>query len=215
MSRHAAATQLAAEAGDPHRVEIHPRANRRTVSLAFALAVAAALATADARADGGAVCASGPVGRTRVTLFTSPTPLRVGTVDLSVLVQDAATGESLPDAAVKFRIRGDADATGSMEVDARSGASANRLLQSALLRLASPGEVVIEAFVRARGSEGSVSCAARIEDAAPALLAHWPLVALPPVCVGLFAWHQALVRRQAARRVTLRHGGASPAPGPP
>ncbi len=39
--------------------------------------------------DGGAVRFSGQQGDWRITVFTSPTPLRAGPVDVSVLVQDA------------------------------------------------------------------------------------------------------------------------------
>jgi hypothetical protein len=52
-----------------------------------------AAGTSAARADGGALRASRQCGDYRVSVFTSPTPLRAGPVDVSVLVQDAATGE--------------------------------------------------------------------------------------------------------------------------
>src|SRR6266403_1773002 len=45
------------------------------------------------RADGGTVRLSEQKGNYRITVFTSPTVLRAGPVDISVLVQEAATGE--------------------------------------------------------------------------------------------------------------------------
>jgi hypothetical protein len=45
------------------------------------------------RADGGAMRLSERAGGYRVTVFTDPTPLRAGPVDVSVFVQDADTGE--------------------------------------------------------------------------------------------------------------------------
>src|SRR5262245_19999138 len=49
-----------------------------------------------ARADGGFLRLRQKVGRYEISVFTSPNPIRVGTVDVSVLVQDAATGELVP-----------------------------------------------------------------------------------------------------------------------
>ena len=46
-----------------------------------------------ARGDGGTVRLSRCEGGYRITVFTAPTPFRAGPVDISVLVQDAATGE--------------------------------------------------------------------------------------------------------------------------
>ena len=53
-----------------------------------------------ARADGGAVRLRQKTGGYQIAVFTSPTPLRAGPVDLSVLIQDAATGEWVPEAQV-------------------------------------------------------------------------------------------------------------------
>ena len=53
-----------------------------------------------ARADGGAVRLRQRAGGYQIAVFTSPTPFRAGPVDVSVLVQDAATGECVPEAQV-------------------------------------------------------------------------------------------------------------------
>ncbi len=45
-----------------------------------------------ARADGGAVRLRQRSGGYQIAVFTEPTPLRAGPVDVSVLVQDAETG---------------------------------------------------------------------------------------------------------------------------
>ena len=49
-----------------------------------------------ARGDGGTVRLSRCEGGLRITVFTAPTPFRAGPVDISVLVQDAVTGEPDP-----------------------------------------------------------------------------------------------------------------------
>ena len=50
-----------------------------------------------ARADGGVVRLRQRAGGYQIAVFTSPTPIRAGPVDVSVLVQDAATEECVPE----------------------------------------------------------------------------------------------------------------------
>ena len=48
-----------------------------------------------AHADGGQVRLTQRHGDMQITVFTSPSPLRAGPVDVSVCIQDAATGTNL------------------------------------------------------------------------------------------------------------------------
>ena len=57
-----------------------------------------AIQPSDLLADGGTVRLSQRQGGYRITVFTAPTPFRAGPVDISVLVQDAATGQPVPEA---------------------------------------------------------------------------------------------------------------------
>ena len=66
--------------------------------------VAAAAKPAVARADGGELRYSGVKGGYRVAVFTAPVPPRAGSVDVSVLVQDAATGWARPDVPVVLSV---------------------------------------------------------------------------------------------------------------
>src|SRR5262249_9718887 len=59
---------------------------------------------APALADGGSVLLSQKTGDYRITVFGSPSPFRAGPVDISVLVQDAITGQPLPQARVTVRM---------------------------------------------------------------------------------------------------------------
>jgi len=60
------------------------------------IAVVCLASPAMVRADGGAVRLSERQGGYQITAFTSPTPFRAGPVDISVLVQDAATEKRRP-----------------------------------------------------------------------------------------------------------------------
>src|SRR5262249_33385867 len=59
---------------------------------------------AAARGDGGAVCMSGRQGSYVITVFSAPTPLRAGPIDISVLVQDARSGDPVTEAQVSVRL---------------------------------------------------------------------------------------------------------------
>ena len=55
------------------------------------------------RADGGTIRLSEQQGGYRITVFTTPTPVRAGPVDISVFVQDAATEEPVSEARVSIK----------------------------------------------------------------------------------------------------------------
>jgi hypothetical protein len=109
-----------------------------------------------ARADGGAVLAQGETVLYRVTLFGAPAPLRAGWNDLTVLVQDKATGEAVLDRAVKIDIRPQAEdqtasgenwvppccrleTTSTTEQTATHTAASNKILYAAPFLLREPG----------------------------------------------------------------------------
>src|SRR5262249_58128830 len=91
-----------------------------------------------ARADGGAVRLCERAAGYQITVFTSPTPLRAGPVDVSVLVQDAATGECMPEARVTvcWKVPG---AGRMLEYQATTEAATNKLLRAAEFQLPGPG----------------------------------------------------------------------------
>src|SRR3954466_8251867 len=77
-----------------------------------------------ARADGGAVRLRQRAGGYQIAVFTSPTPFRAGPVDVSVLVQDAATGECVPEAQVTVCLKAPA-AGRALECPATTEAATN------------------------------------------------------------------------------------------
>src|SRR5438094_524539 len=85
-----------------------------------------------ARADGGMVRLSQRQGGYQITVFTAPTPFRAGPVDVSVLVQDAATGEALPQAQVTVWVAPRGRRGAAVSYAATSEAATNKLLHAAL-----------------------------------------------------------------------------------
>ena len=118
-------------------------------------------ATHAALADGGRLQMRTDAGPFTVSLFTIPDTLTAGPADLSVLVQDAASGDVLMDAAVTLTLT---DPTGAPLVVHPSHAQAtNQLLQAAQVSLKAPGKWRVHVAV-VHGTQGA-ACATELEVA--------------------------------------------------
>jgi len=160
-------------------------------------------------ADGGAVLTQEVVGPYRVTLFGSPSPLRAGPADLSVMLQDAKTGEPILDRAVTLKIAAAASPgseawvppccsmkTTSGAVTATHAAAQNKLLYAANVLLPASGPHEITVTVGDSSSQlSTLNSQLTIEPPAPPLANYWAFLAFPPLLVGGFALNQRLRRR--------------------
>jgi hypothetical protein len=157
-----------------------------------------AVVAGPALADGGTLRLTRAAGPFVISVFTAPEPLRVGSADVSVLVERRAAAAVLLDATVELEVRA-ADGTERTVVASHATAS-NRLLQAALLELPDPGRWQLTVVVRHGTDAATVSCELLVESAAPYLAAQWQAVALPPLCIVLFVWRERLLRRRPRRR---------------
>jgi hypothetical protein len=154
------------------------------------------LSPCHARADGGTLRLRQRAGNYQIAVFTSPTPLRAGPVDISVLVQDARTGECVPAARVSVRLR----ARGSehvLERPASAAAATNKLFQAAVFGLPEPGWWDVEVVVAGAHGPARVRFGVQADEALPRWLDLWPWFGWPALAVALFALHRVLVRRKA------------------
>jgi len=149
---------------------------------------------APARADGGSVLLSEKTGDFRITIFSSPSPFREGPVDISVLVQDAITGQPLPQARVTVCMI----KTGQpiLEYPATQEVATNKLLHVAQFELPAPGRWQLE--VRVEGLEGSalVACDVKAAERLPRWHSLWPWIGWPILAIALFSIHELLARRK-------------------
>jgi hypothetical protein len=168
---------------------------------------------APARGDGGSVCLSAKKGGYRITVFSAPTPFRAGPVDISVLVQDAGTGEPVPQARVTVRLSKPGQP--ALEYPATQEAATNKLLHAAQFDLPQPGRWNLE--VRVEGLHGPAVVGGELEAGEP--LPRWlemaPWIGWPAVAVALFGIHQLLVRRRARLRPCRARSAGSGPPLPP
>jgi hypothetical protein len=159
------------------------------------------------RADGGALRLSEQQAGYRITVFTAPNPLRAGPVDVSVLVQDAATGEAVPEATVAVQATPWGRPGAAVRVPATSEAATNKLLRAALFELPEPGRWQIEVEVEGKGGLARVRFEAEAGEPLPRWLALWPWFTWPILIVMLFGIHQALGRRKRLGVSTRRLEG--------
>jgi hypothetical protein len=148
-----------------------------------------------ARADGGAVRLCERAGNYQLAVFTTPTPLRVGPVDVSVLVQDPATGECAPQIQVTLRLT--AQASGRvLEYPATSGATSNKLFLAAEFQLPEAGLWDVEVCVDGPLGPAETRFQVEVGEAPPRWLDLWAWFTWPALAIALFGVHRSLVRRQ-------------------
>ncbi len=156
-------------------------------------------------ADGGALRLSDEKDGYRIAVFTTPTPLRAGPADISVLVQDAATGELASGVQVVITARKQDGGHHVLMVDAEicqpatTEAATNKLYYAATFNLPEAGWYSVEISIV--GAKGATNASFDVEAAGPLppALTVLPWVAWPLVAIALFVIHQFLVRRKSGR----------------
>jgi hypothetical protein len=134
-------------------------------------------------------------GGYQITVFTSPTPFRAGPVDVSVLVQDDATGECVPEARVTVRL--EATGTGCVrEYPTTAEAATNKLFRAAEFRLPESGWWDVAVAVEGPHGPALVRFGVQADEPLPRWLDLWPWFGWPALAVALFSVHRLLVRRK-------------------
>lgn len=170
------------------------------------LLVAALLAfSSQAEADGGFVELHQEVGPFVVTVFSAPGPLRAGPVDMSVLVQDRASGQPVLDGEVFVRLKSPGAIT--LVERATREVAQNKLLYSALMNLPEAGQWELEVTIT-QGKE-TASILGQVSAAAPSpfWLSYWRSLSLPPILIAVFALNQWLKRRALSSYENARPRG--------
>lgn len=145
-----------------------------------------AVTHSSARGDGGTVRISRDIGNWKVTVLTAPTPLVCGSLDVSVCVQDLATGRIIPDAKVKVRLMPTGPKGMQQSRWATQEHSTNKLYRSAIFVVATPGEVQIEAEVEQGARTAALECLAMVGPQSPGLSSLWIWIGWPILPIGLY-----------------------------
>ena len=152
-----------------------------------------------ASADGGRVVLVEKQGDYRISVFASPDPLRAGPIDISILLQDAATDAPIADAEIEVILSPRDQRGPTLRAAATSAAATNKLLRAALLDLPTAGTWDAEIAITADRGRANVHFAIEAGPPLPRWLTVWPWFTWPVGAVFLFSLHRHLVwRRQRA-----------------
>jgi hypothetical protein len=147
-------------------------------------------------ADGGVVRYSERHGDRLITVFTNPTPLRAGIVDISVLIQDADSGRPLSNVPVTVSAYPIDNRQGRISSPATTEAATNKLLRAAQLDFSQSGPWHVELAVDGREPASPIGFEVVAVDALPPWVQTSFWIGWPLAAIGLFVVHQFLVRRR-------------------
>ena len=169
------------------------------------------LCPALARADGGTLRLHERAGDFQVSVFTAPELPRVGTIDISVLVQDASTGHVRLDVPVQIELHQLDSANLLLDKPADAASANNKLYQAAQFEIPNPGrwsaEIIIGRQTQSTSTADSGSSAAPesplafqfdVAPPSPPWLELAPWVAWPFAIIALFLLHQRLMGNRVA-----------------
>jgi hypothetical protein len=168
---------------------------RFLTSIAILTALLLAACCPLARADGGSVRLVERHGDIQVSVFTSPNPLRAGPVDVSVLLQDAASGQPIAGAQVQLELNRRDGKSAPIHALATSAAATNKLLLAALVELPEPGWWDVDVACDSERGAAEVHFTMEVGERLPPWLTLWPWFSWPVGAVLLFGVHRLLVRR--------------------
>jgi hypothetical protein len=172
----------------------HWRYNRVVASL-FATSVFSLIPSL-AMADGGTIRLSEQKGDYQITIFTAPTPLRAGPVDVSVLIQNAATKQPLSDVQINIQATHRGHHSVVIRHPATIEAATNKLFRAATFELNEPGWWEIEASIDVPFGETQARFDIEAAEPLPPYLAMWACISWPALPILLFAAHQFLFKRK-------------------
>ncbi|MEO6847278.1 MAG: hypothetical protein ABI443_07135 [Chthoniobacterales bacterium] len=153
-------------------------------------------------ADGGIVQLQQVSGVYRITLFSEPSPLRAGPVDLSVLVQKNGDPVLDADVSLHLELAKKSDVSGSdwrapccemdggsdqMTLQATHNAATNKLLYAAPALLPSAGDWTAKITIKEGDNTMAVSGNMFVQPPAASWVAYLPWLLLPVLGVGFFA----------------------------
>ena len=150
-------------------------------------------------ADGGKVQFQRKAGAYNITLFSTPSPVRVGRTDFSVMVQTNAKAEPILDADVRLHfVQRGANSIAEVSAPARHEKATNKLLYAAQVDLNATGKWRVEIAVQTTRESALVTGDLDVLPPEPPLLAHWPYFVAIPLVAFLFVLNQRLKRRRRA-----------------
>jgi hypothetical protein len=125
-----------------------------------------------------------------ITVFGDPTPLRVGPVDISVMIQDEEGGRPILEAEVTVQLQEQGTDRSPIITQATRQNATNKLLYAALVNLPAPGLWELQVTAQYQAQVANVTCMVTAVPPRPPLRSWWLYAALLSVTIGSVALHQ-------------------------
>jgi hypothetical protein len=146
-------------------------------------------------ADGGTLRFSKECDGYRITLFTSPTSLRAGVADFSVLVQSIHSETPLLDLPVTIHVYPQSDPQRGSSGLATNEAATNKLFRALQLDLSQPGWWHVDVVVDSPKAPMRVGTDLEVGPPLPSWVDLGLWIGWPAAAILLFVIHQCVVRR--------------------
>jgi hypothetical protein len=147
----------------------------------------------EARGDGGVIQMTKTADPFVITVYTASSPLRAGSTDVSVLIQNRENAEAVLNAQVWIQLRNEKGL--QVTAQATHAAAQNKLLYAATVNIPEAGQWNMEVTVQQGEQTASISDIIPVAPSRSLLLSHWQNLALPPLIIFLFVLNQWLKRR--------------------
>lgn len=169
------------------------------------LVFAGLISTRDLQADGGTMLFRENAGPFVVTAFCDPVPVRVGSADLSVMVQKASDQSNVLDATVSLRLRR-SDNGSILEVvaPATHAKATNKLLYAAHVTLSSPGNWHLAADIKQGGETASAVGELNVLPKEPEAENYWAFFLMVPALIVAFMLNRWLRKKWGISRHRAR-----------
>lgn len=173
------------------------RGNSRTITVAVGLAL---FSTGSwpvvAWGDGGTLRDWQRRGRWEIAVFTDPTPFVTGTVDISVLVLDADTGDPVPGARVTVEVVPREHSGVTASYLATPEAATNKLFSAAVFDLPDPGRYEMSVNVERDAERARLQFDLDVANPSTPEADLWWWIVWPAPVVAVYGMHRWLVARR-------------------
>jgi hypothetical protein len=154
-------------------------------------------------ADGGRLVLAELQDNYRISVFTSPEPLRAGPVDISVLLQSADAAQIVADAQVYVKLTPREGRGQSILAHATMDAATNKMLYAAVVEIPESGWWDVDVSGTANKQPIQARFAVEAGQPLPRWLTVWPWFCWPFGVMLLFGIHRFLVARKRAQNARL------------
>ena len=139
-----------------------------------------------------------------VTVFTTPTPLRAGRADVSVLVQDEETGRIVDEVEVSVRLAAVGGGEAAASYAATRRRATNKLLKAAAVDFPAPGSWTVVAGVSGPKGFSRVRFNAEVLAAPPSWIQRLPWIGWPLAPIAVFGLREIAVHASSSARARRR-----------